>query len=71
LLTGVRPFVAETVGGLFRRIMGTSPARPSTLDPAVPSPLDAVALRALAKDRDERYRTADEMLAELRAALAP
>jgi serine/threonine protein kinase len=71
MLTGQRPFVAETVGGLFRRIMGASPAAPSTFDPAVPTALDAVALRALAKDRDERYRTADAMLEELRAALPP
>ena len=41
------------------------PEPPSTLRPEVPHDLDAVVMRALAKDPDQRYGSAEEMDAEL------
>ena len=39
---------------------------PSALDPDVPPAIDAIVLHALAKDREQRYQTADEMRARHR-----
>jgi serine/threonine protein kinase len=44
-------------------------APPSAQNPAVPSSLDRVAMRALAKHPEDRYANADEMAHELRRAL--
>ena len=41
------------------------PEPPSELRPDVPHDLDLVVLRALAKDPDERYQSAEEMDADL------
>ena len=46
------------------------PVPPSHIDPDVPPAADAIVLRALTKDREERYQTADEMRADIRSALA-
>jgi serine/threonine-protein kinase len=46
------------------------PVPPSHIDPDVPAAADAIVLRALTKDREERYQTADEMRADIRSALA-
>ncbi len=43
--------------------------KPSAIRPEVPSALDAIALRALSRKRDERYATAREMGRELAAFL--
>ena len=43
------------------------PVAPSSLNPAVPPRLDAIVLRALAPDPDDRYATADELARDLRA----
>ncbi|MGH2962530.1 MAG: PASTA domain-containing protein, partial [Solirubrobacterales bacterium] len=46
------------------------PRRPSELNPAVPRALDAVVLKALAKDPANRFGSADEFVAALDAAEA-
>ena len=38
---------------------------PSTLNPAVPPELDRICLQALARDRERRYASGDEMALEL------
>ena len=44
-------------------------APPSRLNPEVPQNLDAVVLRALAKDPDDRYANASDMLRDLESVL--
>ena len=64
-LTGQVPFEAETpVAVALKQI--SEPARPpSQINPQVPPALDAVVLRALAKDPAARYASADEFLRAL------
>ena len=46
------------------------PVPPSELDPDVSPNVEAIVLKALAKDRDVRYQTADEMRRDIAQALA-
>jgi eukaryotic-like serine/threonine-protein kinase len=72
LLTGVVPFEGETAVAIAYKQVSLAPRPPSELNPALTSSLDAVVLRALAKDPAERYANADELIAALereRAAL--
>ena len=65
-LTGVTPHdEAETLGALLVSIC-SKPAKPvRELAPHVSEPVEAIVMKALALDPDERYQTADEMLDDL------
>ncbi|HEX5852997.1 MAG TPA: PASTA domain-containing protein, partial [Solirubrobacteraceae bacterium] len=65
LLTGVVPFEGETAVAIAFKQVSAAPRAPSELNPAVPPSLDAVVLRALAKDPAARYADADELIAAL------
>jgi beta-lactam-binding protein with PASTA domain/predicted Ser/Thr protein kinase len=69
-LTGQVPFDAETPVAVALKQVSERPRPPSELNPAVPRALDAVVLRALAKDPANRFATADEFLRALDAAEA-
>ena len=57
LLTGRHPFAGESDYATLYRIGNDTPAAPSLLRAALPSSVDAVLLRALAKNPRERYPT--------------
>jgi serine/threonine-protein kinase len=65
LLTGKTPFDGETPVEIAMKHLSTAPKPPSTLRPDVPRELDMVVLRALAKNPDDRYQSADQMEADL------
>ncbi len=65
LLTGVVPFEGETAVAVAFKQVSAEPRPPSELNPAIPLSLDAVVLRALAKDPAARYADADELIAAL------
>ncbi len=65
LLTGVVPFEGETAVAIAFKQVSAEPRPPSEVNPAVPPALDAVVLRALAKDPAQRYRDAEEFIAAL------
>ncbi|MGD0455757.1 MAG: Stk1 family PASTA domain-containing Ser/Thr kinase [Solirubrobacteraceae bacterium] len=65
LLTGVVPFEGETAVAVAFKQVSAEPYPPSALNPALPHSLDAVVLRALAKDPAHRYADADELIAAL------
>jgi len=72
LLTGVVPFEGETAVAIAFKQVSADPRPPSELNPALAPSLDAVVLRALAKDPAARYADAQELIAALeheRAAL--
>jgi serine/threonine protein kinase len=64
-LTGVRPFEAETLVSLALKVCSGTPPHPSSLGP-VPDGFDAWFLRAVARDRDQRFPSARLMAEELR-----
>jgi serine/threonine-protein kinase len=70
LLAGRPPFVGDSPVSVAYQHVREEPVPPSHIDPDVPAAADAIVLRALTKDREERYQTADEMRADIRAALA-
>ncbi|MGH2977322.1 MAG: Stk1 family PASTA domain-containing Ser/Thr kinase [Gaiellaceae bacterium] len=65
LLTGKTPFEGDTPVEIAMKHLSAVPKPPSELRPDIPPELDMVVLRALAKDPDDRYQSADEMEADL------
>jgi len=68
MLTGRPPFTGDSQA-VREAHVGLRPPRPSQLAP-VPARVEQVVLRALAKDRGRRHRTAAELSASFQAALA-
>lgn len=66
-LTGAPPFSGRTIGEIFAQVIRDDPVPPSQLNPRVPSELDRVTLKALAKKSDDRYQTAEDLLRDLNA----
>jgi serine/threonine protein kinase/Flp pilus assembly protein TadD len=65
MLTGELPFKAEHEAGLLYLVVNSEPVLPSVLDKKLPRPLDGVVGKMLAKDRERRYQTMDEVIAAL------
>jgi eukaryotic-like serine/threonine-protein kinase len=65
LLTGTVPFTGTTPLEIAMKHLSQVPEPPSRRRPDLPPELDKVALRALAKDPDDRYQTAEEMEGDL------
>jgi serine/threonine-protein kinase len=68
LLTGRVPFDGESAVAIALQHLSSEPPAPSSVNPAVPSVLDPVVLRALAKDPADRYRDAREFIDALEGA---
>jgi len=66
-LAGKAPFAADSLTSTLARLLTWEPPQPSRLNPRSPARLDRVILKLLAKDRRERYASADELLADLDA----
>ncbi len=65
LLTGKTPFDGDTPVEIAMKHLSNAPKPPSKLRPDIPPELDMIVLRALAKNPDDRYQSADEMEADL------
>jgi len=65
LLTGEKPFPGNSMTTIMHRVINTDPPLVSDLNFQVPSFLDAVVLKALAKKPDQRYQSAEEFKAAL------
>jgi beta-lactam-binding protein with PASTA domain len=64
-LTGEVPFTGESPVEIAMRHLSDTPRPPSLLRPEIPPDLDMIVLRALAKNPEDRFQTAEEMDAEL------
>ncbi len=69
LLTGELPFGGLTQGEIIEQILHVSPPAPSERRPGISPAMDAVVLRALAKDRSQRFQSATELRDALERAL--
>ena len=65
LLTGEKPFPGDSVTNIMHRVMTTEAPIPSEINVQVPSSLDKVLRKALAKNKEKRYQTAEEFKAAL------
>lgn len=70
LLAGRPPFRGESAVSVAYQHVSEAVTPPSTFNPRVTPELDQVVLRAMAKDRDERFQTAEEFREHLLAAFA-
>jgi len=69
LITGRKPFSAETSQRLTYAIINTNPVEPQELDKIVGGTLSGVIMRSLGKDPDKRFQSAAEMAEALRNAM--
>jgi serine/threonine protein kinase len=70
MLTGQLPFIGSTPVALMMMHAQQQPPKPRSLNADIPPAVEAVMLKALAKQPAERYQTMAEFLAALRAASA-
>lgn len=69
LLTVRPPFVGDSPVAVAYQHVREEPQPPSLYDPEVTPEMDAIVLKALTKDPDYRYQSADEMRADIEACL--
>ncbi len=69
LLTGRRPFRANSPMELREQIHKGEPDPPRSIESNVPEELERICLRCLSKRVDDRFQDADTVAAELRAYL--
>jgi len=64
MLTGKKAFEGKTQASLIHAIIGVDPPPIGSLQPLVPPTLDHIARRCLAKDPDERWQSASDLMRE-------
>ena len=69
MLTGARPFPGVTDAMTYRAIAESAPPPLRAVRPDVPAALEGVVARALAKERAQRFQSADELRDALRLAI--
>jgi len=70
LLTGRPPFVGDSpVAVAYQHVREQAP-RPSSVEPNIPADVDAIVMKALSKNVDQRYQTASAMKADIDRYLA-
>ncbi|WP_351230269.1 Stk1 family PASTA domain-containing Ser/Thr kinase [Streptomyces sp. NPDC002133] len=69
LLTVRPPFVGDSPVAVAYQHVREEPQPPSVFDPEITPSMDAIVLKALVKDPDYRYQSADEMRADIEACL--
>ncbi len=68
LLTGVPPFSGETPVAIAYQHVRENPELPSARNPELPPTADAIVMKAMSKNPDNRYQTGGEMRTDLLAA---
>jgi hypothetical protein len=70
ILTGRRPFKADSQNELLDQITNLEPRPPRQIDDSIPKELERICLKALSKRASERYTTAKDMAEDFRHFLA-
>src|SRR5688500_17095256 len=70
MLTGRTPFQGDTPLSIAYKHVREAPDTPSSVNPDVPDALDAIVMKALAKNADNRYQSAREMHEDLQRFIA-
>jgi serine/threonine-protein kinase len=66
MATGRAPFQGDTTAAVFDQLLNRRQPSPLSLNPGLPRSLEALIDKALEKDPDRRYRSAGEILQDLR-----
>jgi len=67
MLTGKLPFNGDNANAVMYQIVNEQPPKPSSINPDVSDMLDAVVAKCMAKNPDDRYKSAEELAEALRA----
>jgi serine/threonine protein kinase len=70
MLTGYTPFDADTPLAILMKHLNDPLPLPTQVDPTLPTMLENVVLKALAKDPDDRFQSAQEMAAALQKCMS-
>lgn len=70
MLTGMKPFGAPELSGILYNVVNHAPARVNDANPSVPEAVTRIVNRLLEKRPEDRYRAAEDALAELEAVRA-
>ena len=70
MLTGRLPFESDNAVGLAYKHISEPPPSPRALNPSIPSRLEAIVLKSMAKEPQQRYSSAAEMERSLRSLQA-
>src|SRR5208282_3744930 len=65
MATGKKPFTGTNVVMTLHAVINDKPASPRSINPAIPPELETIIGKAMEKDRDQRYKNATEMKADL------
>jgi serine/threonine-protein kinase len=71
MTTGRLPFEADNVAAVMERISKATFPAPSRMNPALPGEIDEIVSRCLKARPDQRYQSAEALLADVRAASEP
>ena len=65
MITGRLPFEGDTPVSVAIQHINSIPLSPREIDPTIPEALEEITMKAMATNPDNRYASADEMLADL------
>ena len=69
MLTGHNPFQGKDTVEIYQNILTLNPQPPSKMVSAIPKTVDNICLKCLRKNPFQRYKTADDLISDLRAFL--
>ncbi len=69
MLTGTAPFVRSSPAAVLLAHVAYEPPPVSQVNPSVPKPVEVVVLKAMSKDRNQRYQSAGQLAHDLRVAI--
>lgn len=70
LLTGKVPFTGQTPVAILKNVIDTEPDPPRKVRKGIGRDLEAIVLKAMEKDREKRYQTAQELQEDIERYLA-
>ena len=65
LATGSKPFAGQSTAEVFVALLTKDPAPVSAMNPAMPAQLDGIVAKLLAKEKAQRYQSAEELSQDL------
>ena len=66
-ITGQPAFPGTSLIEIAANVIHVEPPLPSTVNPKLPPELDSIVLKALAKNPEKRYQSADELISDVRS----